>query len=613
VDAAALASAVVDRVGKQIVLATPLGLGKAPHIVNALFDRAASDATISLRILTALTPEKPRPGSELHRRFVEPLTERLFEGYPDLRYAEALRRNDLPPNIRVSEFFFMPGRWLGVPAAQQQHISANYTHVARYLLRAGVNVLAQLVAPSDRPGDDRLSLSCNPDLTLDLLSARSAGEADFVFAGQVNDDLPFMAGDAAVSRSEFDYMLDSAECRHPLFTFPNEPVSPADATIGLHVARLVPDDGTLQIGIGSIGDAIAQALILRHRHDQEFRDVVGRLGVFAETDAPTETGPFEKGLYGASEMLVGGFLELIRAGVMKREVDGALVRAAFFLGSRSFHRALREMPPEDRDRIAMTAVSAVNELGDDRAKKHDRRAGRFVNNTMMVTLLGAAVSDGLEDGRVVSGVGGQYNFVAEAFELGDARSIIALNATRETGGKVVSNIRWSYGNTTIPRHLRDIVVTEYGIADLYGRTDAEVVAAMLNITDSRFQEELLDAAKQSGKVALDYEIPQARRHNTPERLAEALDISYKAGLLSTFPFGTDFTDEERRLLPALDILKSARGSRFRLAQAALRGARSSPPTTDEAACLDRMGLAHPSGIRERFYRALLRGALAASA
>ena len=107
---------------------------------------------------------------------------------------------------------------------------------------------------------------------------------------------------------------------------------------------------------------------------------------------------------------------------------------------------------------------------------------------MKATLFGAAASDGLEDGRVVSGVGGQYNFVAMAHELAGARSILLLRATREAGGAVESNIVFNYGHATIPRHLRDIVVTEYGIADLRGRTDAEVAGALIAIADRRFQD-----------------------------------------------------------------------------------------------------------------------------
>src|SRR6185437_4061445 len=195
-----------------------------------------------------------------------------------------------------------------------------------------------------------------------------------------------------------------------------------------------------------------------------------------------ESGPFTKGLYGVSEMLIEAFLGLIDAGILTREVDGVTLHGAFFLGPKSFYRALREMPADRLARIQMMPVSFTNQLyGDEDAKRGARVGARFVNTAMMATLMGAAISDGLEDGPVVSGVGGQYNFVAQAFALEGARSILTLEATRPSSRKVQSNIRWGYGHETIPRHLRDIVVTEYGVADLRGKSDAETIAAMLQV------------------------------------------------------------------------------------------------------------------------------------
>src|ERR1700743_987358 len=164
------------------------------------------------------------------------------------------------------------------------------------------------------------------------------------------------------------------------------------------------------------------------------------------------------------------------------------------------------MAPSQIARIKMMPVSFTNELyGDEERKRRARVDARFVNNAMMATLLGAAISDGLENGRVVSGVGGQYNFVAQAFALPGARSILTVEATRWAGKHLESNIRWSYGHETIPRHLRDIIVTEYGVADLRGKSDAEVVAAMLQVSDSRFQDELARRAKDAGNTPAGYE------------------------------------------------------------------------------------------------------------
>ena len=135
-------------------------------------------------------------------------------------------------------------------------------------------------------------------------------------------------------------------------------------------------------------------------------------------------------------MLIEAFLGLIDAGILKREVDGVMLHGAFFLGPKSFYRALREMPAEQLARIQMMPVSFTNQLyGDEDAKRRARVDARFVNTAMMATLMGAAISDGLEDGQVISGVGGQYNFVAQAFELQGARSVLALESTRQAGRK----------------------------------------------------------------------------------------------------------------------------------------------------------------------------------
>ena len=176
---------------------------------------------------------------------------------------------------------------------------------------------------------------------------------------------------------------------------------------------------------------------------------------------------------------------------------------------------------------------------------------------MMLTTLGAAVSDGLADGRVVSGVGGQYNFVAMAHALPGARSILCVRSTRRKDGKVASNIVTGYGHGTIPRHLRDIAITEYGIADLRGRTDAECIAAMIDIADSRFQEELLAAAKRANKIDAGYRVPEHDVTTRRNALEEAFAAQRRAGLFSEYPFGTDLTREEIELARALRWLKEA--------------------------------------------------------
>jgi hypothetical protein len=294
-----------------------------------------------------------------------------------------------------------------------------------------------------------------------------------------------------------------------------------------------------------------------------------------------------------------------------RLLRGVLVHGAFFLGSRWFYETLNRMPEPERRLFAMEAVSTVNELFSDvELEKLQHKQARFINICMKVTLLGSAVSDSLDDGRVVSGVGGQYNFVAMAHALKQARSILLLRSTHGDHGKLESNIVWEYAHSTIPRHLRDMVVTEYGIADLRGKSDREVIAATLNLADSRFQPGLMAQAKRAGKLPADYVIPEAFRRNIPEALRARFAPLQQAGLFPELPFGSDFTPEELKLGRALKYLQArsrSLGGRLRLGFSVL----NSPPE-ETAACLARMGLEQPRDLKEKLYARLVGNALKTS-
>jgi hypothetical protein len=224
---------------------------------------------------------------------------------------------------------------------------------------------------------------------------------------------------------------------------------------------------------------------------------------------------------------------------------------------------------------------------------------------MKVTLSGNVVSDGLEDGRIVSGVGGQYNFVAMSHALPDGRSLINLRATREVGDKVESNIVWNYGHTTIPRHLRDIVITEYGIADLRGKCDSEIIEELLKISDSRFQPELMQQAKKYGKLREDYTLPETYKNNFPHVIEEKLKIFKQQGFFQRFPFGTDFTDEEQFVGRALKVLKNKSRSKKLMLKLLLRALIPQHIPVEYEPYLKRMGLWKVSGLEERLLRKLL--------
>src|SRR5687768_5336964 len=94
------------RVGKRVVMALPLGIGKPNLIANEFFRRARADRGIDLTIFTALSLRKPTGSGDLEKRFVDPLAARIFGNYPELEYLEAVRRGAVPTNVRVIEFFF---------------------------------------------------------------------------------------------------------------------------------------------------------------------------------------------------------------------------------------------------------------------------------------------------------------------------------------------------------------------------------------------------------------------------------------------------------------------------------------------------------------------------
>ena len=690
---------VLDTIPGDIVLGIPLAVGKPNTFVNALYRRIKANPARKLRIITALSLLKPVGKSALEQNFLAPLVERVFGDYPDLEYAKDSRAHALPPNIEVREFFMKTGDYIGNDAAQQGYISTNYTFVARDMAVQGMNVIAQAVGAKGEGDALRLSLSSNPDVIFEVVERMRAGGQPLMKIGVINRRMPFMPNGAEVSPDFYDLVITDPAGTHTVFGPPNNKVSAADYAIGLHASSLVADGGTLQIGIGSLGDAIAQALIVRDRHGLEYRSILE--SVSPDGIDGRELGRFDQGLYGCSEMFVNGFLKLIEAGIIRREVyndtvlqqmlnDGriadetvtpetlrALLKAGrigtpmtesdvdflrrfgilragvslegkelvlddvrcpddlldpagfdaicqhmlgarliggiymtggFFLGPNDFYERLRSMPPQELAKIDMTRIDFINQLyGQGDMKRAQRRKARFMNTTMIATLLGSVASDALESGQVVSGVGGQYNFVAMAHALPDARLLMMLRATHDNKDGLKSSIVWNYGHVTIPRHLRDIIITEYGVADVRGQPDGEVVKRLIAVADSRFQDELVKQAKAHGKLDASYEVPERYRSNFPDALEAKLHPWAEAGLLPPFPFGTDLTIDELKIVGALKKLKHATQHPSELLSVALKSFWEGKQAPKEY--LERLGLDDAHSLKDAVIRMLFAGNL----
>ncbi|MDH4047899.1 MAG: acetyl-CoA hydrolase [Gammaproteobacteria bacterium] len=636
---------ILQTLGNDLVVGLPLGIGKPNPLVNALYRRACNDSSIRLKFFSALSLEIPQAASDLEERFLQPFVKRHFGAdYPSLQYLVDLRQHRLPENVTVSEFYLQSGAWLDSPHMQRNYISSNYTHVARDMIDMGVNLVLQMIAAEGEGDDRRYSLSSNPDVTLDLVQQlKHLPQHSFLLVAQVNENLPFMTGDAEVERNLFDVIVDNREHDFRIFSLPRSSVSVTEYAIGTYASSLIRDGGTLQLGIGALGDAFVRALQLRQSDNASYRLLLDALCNSAEARQTLRRiggdDILSEGIYGASEMFMDGFMHLYRSGILKRRayddlevqaaataglspaelqarfqdraVRGALLHAAFFLGSQDFYDWLRKLTMAERDDFQMASVSHVNQLygNQQQLEQCQRRDSRFVNTTMKMTLLGAAVSDALEDQRLVSGVGGQYNFVAMAHALNGGRSILMLRSARESRQGRESNIVWSYGHTTIPRHLRDVVITEYGIADIRGKSDEDVIKAMLAVADSRDQAKLLETAKAAGKLATNYAIPAYQRRNTPQRLREIFESTAAADHFVGYPFGSDFTLDELSVLAALNHLKRESASiagKLRIAAATIR---AKPSRLTIQPMLRRMNLASPSGLRQRLQRRMLAGAL----
>lgn len=704
-----LVDEILEEVGNNIVLGLPLGIGKPISLVNAIYLRAKSNPNIRLQIETGISLEIPKGKTSLEKKFLDPFVEREFAGVPELLYMKDLRNNSLPENITVEEFFFKAGSFLNT-AQQQNHTCSNYTHIVRDLIDKGVNVVAQVVAEREVEGVTSYSLCSNSDLALDIipeLEKLRAGGRKCVSIGEVNSNMPFMCNDAEVSANQLDFILESRGDGedYSLFAVPEAPIQNADHMIGFYASSLIKDGGTLQLGIGSLCSALTYSLLLRHQHNENYKQIFSDLKMAEKFPVVKRLGDcdtFTEGLYGCSELMVDGFMHLYRAGILTREVfsdellqtllndgvitttvsrdtlitllkyqaissvltpsdliylkklgvlrqdvnldqgvlfldkhscsadlsmpdtldwieqhclgdslkGGVVMHGGFFIGPKTFYDALREMSLEDHSKFSMTSVQYVNDLydhflGSQKLKQLQRKEARFLNSAMMVTLEGSVISDALENGQVVSGVGGQYNFVAQAHQMRDSRSIIKLRSCSTRKGQLQSNVLFSYGHTTIPKQLRDIVITEYGIADLRGKPDHVVYTELIKIADSRFQPMLLQQAKDAGKVAPDYEIPEAYRNNTPEAIVEFCSKYQKQGLFPKFPNGSSFTDAELKLAKALKALKvkgQTKSGKIKL----FMGAMTAPKATEEVEkLLARMGLSNPCDLMERITRRML--------
>lgn len=383
------------------------------------------------------------------------------DDFEDLRVFGALLVDLFPlfarRGVRLRSGFFGPvERALAAAGHDVAFVPADFRRFAPILERLRPRVMATAVAPPDRHG--RFSLSLHAGATVAELQ-RAGRDPERLLIAEVNPKLPRTFGlppehPHALAEHEIDVLVEGD--REPP-AIPDASPSDVDRAIAARACRYVEPGSTLQIGIGGVPNAIARLL--------------------AE-------GP--GGDYGVhTEMFTTGLMRLHRAGKVtnrKGRHDGVSV-CTFAAGSAELYAWL-----DEREEVRFLPVECVN---DPSAIAANRRM-LSINGALSVDLAGQVAADSLE-GRQHSGIGGHEDFVAGASLPGVGRSLLCLPSTAQVGGRAVSRILASFPPGTLvttPRHHVDVVITEWGAAELRDRSAGERARALVELAHPEFREAL---------------------------------------------------------------------------------------------------------------------------
>jgi 4-hydroxybutyrate CoA-transferase len=318
------------------------------------------------------------------------------------------------------------------------------------LFRSGrlpLDVALLNVSPPDAHG------FCSLGTSVDV--AKAAAESARLVIAQLNPAVPRSLGDSFVPVGRFHATVEVGA--PPPEEAPPAP-GPAEAAIGAHVAGLVEDGATLQLGIGAIPNAVLAAL-------RGHRD----LGVH-------------------TEMFSDGVVELVQAGVItgaRKPVHPGKVVASFVVGTRRTYAFVHDNPGVELHPCDYTNDTAL-------IRRHV--AMTAINSALQVDLSGQVCADSLGP-RVYSGVGGQMDFMRGAALAARGKPVIALPATARGGtvSRLVPTLTTGAGVTTTRAHVH-FVVTEHGVADLHGKSLRERARALVALAAPPFREELERAA-----------------------------------------------------------------------------------------------------------------------
>lgn len=371
--------------------------------------------------------------------------------------------------VHLRSGFFGPAeRALRAAGHDVAFVPGDFRRFAKIARQLDARIVATAAAPPDRHG--RVSLSLHSGASLGEIRT-AIRDPERLLVVETSPFFPRTLGlppehPHSIDLDEIDVWIESEAKPAEL---PEAPPGPEEIAIAKHVMRFVDPAATLQVGIGGIPNAVVELL--------------GQAGT---------------GAYGVhSEMFTTGLMRLHRAGRVRNAkgcFDGASI-ATFAMGSRALYDWL-----DGNEDVRFLPVDVVN----DPAVIAKNHAMVSLNGALSVDLFGQLVADTI-DGRQFSGIGGHEDFLAGIGVSGAGRSLVCLPATYRAGGERRSRIvpRLPAGAVvTSPRHQVDVVVTEFGAAELFGCTVGERARALAEIAHPDEREALRAAAREIDRIGV---------------------------------------------------------------------------------------------------------------
>lgn len=286
---------------------------------------------------------------------------------------------------------------------------------------------------------------------------KSVAESATMIIAEVNQQMPRTLGDSFIHVSRLNYMVPT-DYELPELPMADEENAEIYEKIASYVAELIPDGATMQMGIGAIPDAV-----LKH--------------LFTKKDLGVHT-----------EMFSDGVIDLVEAGVLtnsRKTLHPGKIIAGFILGTKRLYKWV-----DDNPLIELHPTEYVNDPFI--IAQNERMVA--INSAIEVDLTGQVCADSIGH-RLFSGVGGQLDFIYGSSRSKGGVPVIALPSTAKDLSRIVATLKPGAGVVTTRNHVH-YIITEYGIADLYGKTIRQRAQALINIAHPRFREELTRQAKE---------------------------------------------------------------------------------------------------------------------